>query len=387
MVQIPSNIKTIALTPQEADAILRHSRYIERYYYDLIMKSPNGVIPLHEPDYLRFRAQIWQEIKSANNPQIEDIFAHLYNRLSPDPVIRRISEELSGRDFPSIEDCQREIDHITQEHNTRPDPEMGGLSPAQVSVLLYTDWNTEKCPMKLNPNLSLAEVANIPLFHNARVLLSTLIEMQGEPTATEKSGVLNRKISNRIVDQLMLTKLDQVLMPILKKRSYIDEESLQTLRLLRIICQCADLIHLRKKQYLVKKKHQDLLLDENAGKLYRWLFTAYLRKYNMGYGDRLTGLEGIQFTIGYILHRIQKTLNDFTPVSTVIDRLFLPAVKKELDQLPKMIKKEFAVKIRLLEPLEYLGIIECRWDEDDKMPNIKAVRKTALLDRFISFQL
>jgi len=387
MVQIPSNIKTIALSPQETDAILRHSRYIERYYYDLIMKSPNGVIPLHEPDYLRFRAQIGQEMKAANSPQIEDIFAHLYNRLSPNPVSRRLAEELSGRDFSSIEDYQREINHITNEHNTRPDPEMGGLSPVQVSALLYTDWDTEKCPIKLDPNLSLAEVANIPLFHNARVLLSTLIEMQGEPTATEIYGVLNRKISSRIVDQLMLTKLDQMLLPILKKRSHIDEESFQTLRILRIICQCADLIHLRKKQYLVKKKHQDLLLDENAGKLYRRLLTAYLQKYNMGYGDRLVGLDGIQFTIGYILYRIQKTLKDFTPVSTVIDRLFLPAVKKELDQLPKMIKKEFAVKIRLLEPLEYLGIVECRWEEVNKMPEIKAVRKTALLDRFISFQL
>jgi hypothetical protein len=386
MVQIPSNIKTIALSPQERGAILNHSKYIERYYYDLVLNSSNGVIPLHEPDYLQFRAQIGQEIEAANNPQIGDIFGHLYNRLSLNPVSKRLAEELSGRDYSTIEEYQHEASRIMTEHNTRPDPEMGGLSPVQVSALMYSDWESEICPLKLNHNLSIDELKDVPLFHNARLLLNTLIEMQGEPTATEKCGLLNRKITSRLIDGLMLGKIDQVMLPILKQKSNTDEESLKTLRILRVVCQCADLIHLRKNQYLVKKKYQYLLLHENAGKLYHQLFTAYLRKYNMGYGDRLGGLDGIQATIGYILYRIQKTLNEFTSVSTIIDRVFLPALKKQLDSLPKFVKKEFAVRIRLLEPLEELGIIECRWEEVDKMPQIKEVRKTQLLDRFISFK-
>lgn len=386
MVQIATNIKTIALSPLEREAILKHSKYIERYYYDLVLKSPNEVIPLHEPDYLKFRSQIGQEIETANNPQIEDIFARLYNRLSLNPVSKRLVEELSGRDFSTIEAYQHEASRIMIQHNARPDPEMGGLSPVQVSALLYSDWESANCPLKLNQNLGIEELKNVSLFHNARLLLNTLIEMQGEPTATEKCGLLNRKITSRLIDRLMLGKIDQVILPILKQKRNIDEESLKTLRILRVVCQCADLIHLRKNQYVVKKKYQDLLLDENAGKLYHQLFTAYLRKYNLGYGDRLGGLDGIQDTMGYILYRIQKTLKEFTSVSTVIDRIFLPAVMKELDSLPKFVKKEFAIRIRLLEPLEELGIIECRWEEVDKMPQIKEVRKTQLLDRFISFK-
>lgn len=71
----------------------------------------------------------------------------------------------------------------------------------------------------------------------------------------------------------------------------------------------------------------------------------------------------------------------------MINRVFLPAVRKELDNLPRFVKKELAVRIRLLEPLEELGIIECKWEDVDKMPQIKEVRKTQLLDKFMSFNI
>ena len=64
------------------------------------------------------------------------------------------------------------------------------------------------------------------------------------------------------------------------------------------------LIRKCKNKFLVTKKGQKLLALENAGKLYHLLFITYMRKFNIGFHDRLPDLDDLQFTMAYTIYHL-----------------------------------------------------------------------------------
>ena len=297
-------------------------------------------------------------------------------------MIRIATDKAPEGEFDKM--LSERIQQFIDAQNNEPDPEMGGLSPNQVWSLLHLDWDTEDCPIKLNKSLTIDDLRDSDFLHNVRTFLNILLEMKDVDTATATSGNLNRKVVKTVLDQMRLGEKVKEEIRILCKTG--NEQDVKALHIMRVVCECAGLIRRRKKRFSVLNKHVPLLSHERAGDLFYLLFLAYFRKFNLGYYDGLPELRSIQDAITYAFYRLQTVADDYVPMKGLAERILLLAALKEVSSLPLYSKFELALSLRVIEPLESLGLIECLCEEDIALPVVTSVRKTELFDKFIRFE-
>ena len=165
----------------------------------------------------------------------------------------------------------------------------------------------------------------------------------------------------------------------------LNEDDVFPLHIARIVSGCAGLIHKRKDRFLVKKKHQKLLSEENAGQLYCLLFRTYFETFNLSYLDGLPELHCIQHTIPYSLLRLKELCNNDTSLKGLHSKVLLPAVQEEVrEEIPKLVQADWVIRSRIICPLEAFGLLDCTY-EKSKMPfsEITKCRKTELFDKFM----
>ncbi|MCD6393666.1 MAG: hypothetical protein J7M40_09170 [Planctomycetes bacterium] len=382
MIQInPDKMVRIELTPKEQKTILKHCHSLDMDTYDRILNAEDGVLHFLIEDLHHIRECIRVEVDRAGKPKVQDILGNLYNKLSPNPATRILAEELGDQSFENIENANEKLQEVMKARNAAPDAELGGLSPDQVSRLIYLSWDDDGFPLKFNKKLELSEPKNSVLFANAVICLNTLVELKNENTATA-AGNLNRKFVKLIFDRLIIPEDEKK--SILEYNKVINETDVFPLHIARVVCQSAGLIHKRKNKFLVPKKYHSLLADERAGELYVLLFNSYFTKFNIGYVDRLPELASIQHTIAYSIHRLGEIADSYTDVKRLSEEILLPSVLKEVrGGISKYVKIEWILRSRILEPLIDFGLVECKYKQFKGYSSVDAVRKTQLFDRFI----
>lgn len=300
-----------------------------------------------------------------------------YNHL----MIRPNTDLIPDGDFdPKL---AKHIQALIDAQNDKPDPEIGGLSPNQAYSLLYTDWESENCPLKLNKNLTIEDLADSTVFHNVRVFLSILIEMRDFDTATA-TGNLNRKVVKAAFDRMRLSDIYKE--DVRRFCKVINEPDLGPLYILRVICELTGLIRLRKKRFTVLKKHQKLLSDSEAGQLYHMLFLACFRKFNLGFYDRFPDLDSLQGTIAYSFYRLSTLAQEPVSIVGLAEKILLPPVLKEVKALPEWMKPDWIISARILQHMESFGLVKCIGDGDELDSRKGSVVKTELFDNFMWFE-
>jgi len=380
----------VELTPKEQKTVLKYCRSIDRDIYDRIMNSSDGVLHLLIEDCHYLKGCIQLELDQITIPKIQTILGRVSNKLSTNPITRSIAEEIEKHDFDSIDDLNNHLQGYMQNRNTAPDPEMGGLSPEQVSRLLYSNWDDNNCPIKFNKNLTIDDLTQSSFFHNARLLLNTLVQMEKENTATRK-GNLTRKVVKAAFDKIIMPKEKREF--ILSYNKVINELDVGPLHHVRLVCESSGILKLQKKQFIVQKKYIELFDDKNAGKLFYLLFFGYFRKFNIGYVDGMPDFDCIQDTVSYSFYRLSKIGKKQVNINKLKKQLFLPAVLNELDDeygfgTDTIDEITWLVESRIVEPLELFGLVECSYKEKFKNYIIREKAwKTKLFDKFISLNL
>ena len=382
MIQInPDKIVRIELTPKEQKTILKHCHSLDKDIYGRILNAQDGVLHFLIEDLHHIRECIRVEVDRARKPKVQGILGNLYNKLLPNPATRILAEELGDQSFESVEDANEKLQEIMKARNAAPDAELGGLSPDQVSRLIYLSWDDDNFPLKFNNKLELSELKNSVFFANAAICLKTLVELKNENTATA-AGNLNRKFVKLIFDRLIIPE-DQKKFT-LEYNKVINETDVFPLHIVRVVCQAAGLIHKRKNKFLVPRKHYSLLADEKAGELFHMLFHSYFRKFNVGYLDRLAELDCIQHTIAYSIYRLGEIADSYRSVKELSSKILLPSVLTEVrGEISKYVKVEWILRSRIFEPLKNFGLVECEYKQFKGYSLVDAVRKTELFDRFI----
>src|SRR5688572_28014552 len=77
--------------------------------------------------------------------------------------------------FASIDETNRRLADQAHAYNTRPQADLGGLSPLQMEELLHGDWSTAGA-LRLDASLSFEDVGNTPLLADARTLLQFVVD-------------------------------------------------------------------------------------------------------------------------------------------------------------------------------------------------------------------
>ena len=207
-------------------------------------------------------------------------------------------------------------------------PEPGGREPlaAFLQSLRWADWESTTGPIRLSADLTLADLAEAAFFHNTRLLLATLAAEEG--TAATATGSLNRVFVRELFDQLTLPEPFRFLTQ--RGCKVINERDVWPLHLVRVVSQCAGFVGLRKQRFHITRAGRALLPEGQAGALFRRLFLAYFRKFNLHYDFCLRDVPGIQSTMAAILWRLDTVVRDWTPVRGLAPQILLPAIIRQL---------------------------------------------------------
>ena len=299
---------------------------------------------------------------------------------------REVQEVLESESFSNLDEVNKRLQALSEAHNRRPMPDHGGLSPLQVSRLIYGDWEGQKATVVLNKELSLNDLDKAEILTNARVFLRALLESRG--TKATSAGNLNRKFVQQMVE--MMTWPTGFLEDLRSFRKTWNEEDVFLLHILRVVLVLGGLVRKFKGSFRVTKKGERLTQENDAGDLYATLFQTFFRKFNLGYLDRCPECLGVQQTIAYSLFMVSRHATNWVSPQQLARKLFLTAVSAEIPLSPYGNDDEVLIsETRILRPLVRFGLIE-RQDREERalfrLP-LGRIRKTVLFDAFLNFSL
>ena len=266
-----------------------------------------------------------------------------------------------------------------------PEPGSPEAFDAFAFSLLHADWESDTGPMRFSPSLTLPDLADAAFFQNARILLAALAAEQGTPaTAT---GNLTRAFVGSLFDRLILSKTSRE--SIREVCKVVNEQDLWPLHLARVVADCAGLVARRNKRFQLTKAGRELLPDDHAGALYRRLFLAYFRRFNLQYDCNLRDVPLIQGSMAAILWRLDSRARDWTPVRGLARQVLMRQVFEQLHAAMRSPyeKEEWILDGYVLRPLLDLGLLERKslgeWSE---VIDKDEIRTTDLWRKFIRFQ-
>ena len=231
--------------------------------------------------------------------------------------------------------------------------------PEFLNALAMMNWIDSAGPMRLCGRLKLAALEDAAFFVNTRRLLHALAEEDGaEATA---AGSLNRAFVGRRFDRMRLPATFRASTRRVGK--VINERDVWPLHLARIVAECARLMQRRGKRFTLTPPGRKLLPDEQAGALFRALFIAYFRRFDLTYDFNLRPVPSIQETFAAILWRLDSAGRDWTPVGGLARRVLLPRVYERLRAAmthPAHDTEEWILGGHVLLPLLDWGLIERR---------------------------
>src|ERR1017187_4717166 len=163
--------------------------------------------------------------------------------------------------------------------NLAPEPGGPQAFEAFLGSLLQADWESDTGPIRFSSSLALPDLADAPFLHNTRVFLAALAAEQGTPATA--AGNLNRAFVGRLLDRLTLPAPTRKSIRTVCK--VVNEQDVWPLHMARVVAEPAGLLARRNKRFQLTKAGRELLPDEQAGALYRRVFLAYFRRFNLQY--------------------------------------------------------------------------------------------------------
>lgn len=285
----------------------------------------------------------------------------------------------------TLEDLNAVLETASAGYNARAQPELGGLSPAEMHRLLNADWDGEGSAVRLDGSLPLAELDGSRTLHNARLLLALLAE-RGQVKATPK-GNLPRPVVAELRAGMRWPEGHRE--EWYAERKVVNEEDVFSLHLTRILLEVAGLLKLRKGVFSLTRAGERLRDESRAGELFATLFRTHFRKLNLALLDGVGSAPGFQHTIAYPLYRFGQVGGEWRTPAELMDELVLPPVRHEVPPGPLYDPLETVLEHRLLRPLEGFGLAELQVvpREPGSWSEVRRYRKNALFDRLLRFDL
>ena len=260
-----------------------------------------------------------------------------------------------------------------------------GESEPLLRDLLEADWESTSGPIRFRADLTHADLAAVPFFVNTRHFLTAVAAAGG--TATTPGGNLNRLFVTQMFDRLLLPASSRESIRHVCK--VVNEHDLWPLHLVRVMSECTGLVARRNKRFHLTKIARELLPDSQAGILYRKLFIAYFRRFDLRYDFHLRDVPGIQTTMAVILWRLATVAREWTPVGGLARQILLLPVLEQLHSTMtyELDTEEWILAGYVLNPLLDFGLIEKRSGGD--WPGVTeedSIQISPLWEKFIEFE-
>lgn len=261
--------------------------------------------------------------------------------------------------------------------NYRPDDDFLGLSPNQMHLLLYGDFESCESIVKICEDFDPALLAAAPVVQKASLLIK-LIGESGEAKATE-NGFLPKKIVNALIDDLW---------PGYRVERQSEEYAPEVLALRISLTHCG-WIKNRNRRFSLTKKGRQVFEQGFCPKTYVALLRYWIVRHNWAFSDGYDECPIVQQAALFSLYVLrQKAVADFLPAEE-FSQIFIRAFPAALEEIaPKTYETWDAggelssiLKLRFLRRFaRYFGLIEYINDElfalekKGKPPQIKTTQ-------------
>jgi hypothetical protein len=296
-----------------------------------------------------------------------------------------IQSALGKRKFSSIEELNTELDRIMRVRNTTPVEEFSGLSPEQMTRLLYFPFESSHLIEFSTAIKSFAESPFIKLFS---FLIQRCNESRGLK-ATAK-GNLPRNLCRDIALEYYG---EEEYRERLKYFRIMTEADFMELHTVHIVAGMAGFIKRAGGRFILTKAGKDVAHKSVHGKTILELLKAYTLKFNWGFNDRYPELPIVQNSFLYTLFVLKKYGDIFRPCSFYED-LFIKAYPSAVDEVPEtpFSSKEEVVRrcyaVRCLERFAcFWGLAQGKIFHIDHTIKNFELKNTSLLDELVRFHI
>lgn len=209
------------------------------------------------------------------------------------PELRAIIDAIE-RDGPyeSVEEVNRILAVRMREYNSRPQRDLGGLSPDEMGQLFYGDWTSEGA-LRLTQSLSLDELAGAAILSDARTILEYVRD--AGPVKETSAKNLPPAVVAALLPRLRIPAERRVTLAV-DVPAPVNEGDVFWLPVMRQTLLFASLLA-RRKGLRITARGRALLDDARAGELHALLFHTLFRKVNLMVLDRSGGHRQLQSTI------------------------------------------------------------------------------------------
>lgn len=257
------------------------------------------------------------------------------------------------------------------------------LRRASLDALLLRRGDTLPVAIAVAPDLSGADVANVPLIATTRLMLERAHALSGLTlTAT---GTLSRADVRAIFDAMKWPGYDKAQVLIMNK--VLNEADVMPVELTRLTAQVAKLLRKRGKRLLATKAGQALAQERQAVELFRQLFATVFWLLNLCYFDRVPLQAWPQDHTGIVLWCLSVAGQEWFRAEDLMRTCSVwdPAFDEGPADFPT-----YAFEGRVLRPLTWFGLLEMRLAGEEGIPEWRRnrqYRKAALYDQALRFDV
>ena len=335
----------------------------------------------------RADARLVEEVFRRFVAKIEDLVEDEIEELEfppemPEDIQKSIRDILQSEEFANTEEAMAAVDKLVAAHNAQPLKHLLGLSPEQGIRLFHADWSDEDSPVKLNADLSEAELTGSYTCHSAMRFLALADEAGGFTITSHKN--LNRSAVKVLLDGDCFPEVKRA--DLERHRQVLNEQDCMPLHILRLLLVSAKLARLFKGKFVLTKLGKQVLERRQFGRVQILLFEAMFRRFNLAYIDRLPDYDGVQSTINFILYVVYTLAREPISVEELAAKAYLPIVSEDFFASPYMRHDLVALRWRVLGPLSGFGLIAL--GEDDRGPDFDRtqVQATPLFSRMLRYE-
>ncbi len=302
-------------------------------------------------------------------------------RGSAHAIADEIAEAAAEQPFESLEEINAFTAQLTNERNRWALAEFCGLSPEQMTHLLYKPFSS---PETIQFSTDFTPPPNVRVILIFRALVETIGDSGLKATA---KGNLPLKFCKALAQELPEEDDDRYLLRYRGIRSELDFEELNCTRL---VAGLAGLIRKYRGKFVLTRRCRDMLAEQDYGRLYFELFKAYATKFNWAYRDGYPEAEIVQSSFLYTLFLLtsfggversqQFYENKFITAFPMVLKVFPETSYTSTDE-----KARYVYFLRALDRFaSFFGLAELMLESRELYRDKYVVRKSAMLDRFLT---
>ena len=300
----------------------------------------------------------------------------------PDGTFQELKEIMRNRDFGSLKEAQAFLDWHTGKMNRAPRDDFQGLSPEQMHRFLHFPFSSpDLVTFSEGPPVS-PEVSLIWLFG---IMVSAIGEKGLK--ATEKGNLplgFVREAARAYPSR------EEMMYP----RGFHTETEFVDLNVTRLVSGFAGLIRKYRGRFVLTAQCRDLMAKGGMSAVYPRLFRAFVESYDWAFRDRYPSFFIIQQSFLFSLLLFHRFGGDWRPPAFYGDCFLkaFPSILEEAElEIDYLTPEDFVRSCYTWRCLEgfaiFLGLLDVDWGKRGLVNRRFTVRKSTLLDGFVTFHL